>query len=133
MVSTRKGIDVRQVMGAWQLVSFTATDAHGEVTHPFGTEVRGLIIYTPDGHMSAHVAGEDGYLGYAGTFEWLGDRVVHRTVVGSEPRWTEAHLLRTAHLAAGRLTLRSLPDDNGQILGTVWQRMPLGPATEAER
>ncbi|WP_373865054.1 acyltransferase domain-containing protein [Streptomyces rishiriensis] len=43
------------------------------------------IIYTPDGQVSAHVAGADGYFGYAGTFEWLGDRVVHRTLVGGEP------------------------------------------------
>jgi lipocalin-like protein len=59
------------ILGAWQLVSFTTTDADtGRVEHPLGISPRGLILYTDDGHMSAQLADADmgGYVAYGGRF-----------------------------------------------------------------
>jgi hypothetical protein len=59
------------VLGAWELVSFVARDtATGEDRQPLGTTPRGLIMYTPDGHMSAQLADSDmgGYVAYGGRF-----------------------------------------------------------------
>lgn len=59
------------VLGAWELVSFSSTDvATGAVEHPLGLSPRGLIVYTPDGHMSAQLANPDmsGYVAYGGRF-----------------------------------------------------------------
>jgi hypothetical protein len=59
------------VLGAWELVSFSSTDvATGAVEHPLGPSPRGLIVYTPDGHMSAQLANPDmsGYVAYGGRF-----------------------------------------------------------------
>lgn len=38
------------LLGAWQLVSWEITTG-AEVVHPFGVDVQGVLIYTPDGVM----------------------------------------------------------------------------------
>lgn len=59
------------VLGGWELVSFVARDgATGEERHPLGPSPVGLILYTPDGHMSAQLADAnmEGYISYGGRF-----------------------------------------------------------------
>ncbi|MBC9719640.1 lipocalin-like domain-containing protein [Streptomyces sp. TRM66268-LWL] len=107
--------------GAWQLVSYTATGADG-VTHPLGTDPQGLLIYTPQGQMSAQVSGAGIYMGYAGTYEWHGDRVVHHTIVGSAPEWEGVDLPRSAECAGGLLILRADPSGGRPALAATWQR-----------
>ncbi|WP_327063509.1 lipocalin-like domain-containing protein [Kitasatospora purpeofusca] len=126
-MDTLSGIEVGRVIGAWQLVALTATDVNGAATHPLGTEARGMLIYTPDGHVSAQIAGPDGYIGYAGTYQWLGDRVVHRSLVGSPAEFSAVELPRTARLEAGRLSLASLPANGYPVLTATWQRVTPAP------
>jgi hypothetical protein len=60
-----------RVLGAWELVTFTARDTGtGEERHPLGAAPRGLILYTDDGHMSVQLAESDmrGYVAYGGRF-----------------------------------------------------------------
>ncbi len=116
------GIEVDRVIGAWRLVSFTAIDVNGAIAHPLGTEARGMLIYTADGHVSAQLAAPDGYIGYAGTYQWLGDGVIHRSVVGSPSEFSSAELPRTAILEEGRLSLASLPANGYPVLTATWQR-----------
>lgn len=103
-----------RAVGAWSLVSLTATDAHGTTRHLLGPGARGLLIYTPDGQMSVQVAGPAGYIGYAGFYQWLGDHVVHHTTVGSSAEWNGVELPRTVRWEEDRLVLRSLPTDDSQ-------------------
>ncbi|TFV31321.1 hypothetical protein E4K10_01340 [Streptomyces sp. T1317-0309] len=49
----------RRLIGAWTLVSYTATSADGHVIHPLGPAPQGLIVYTADGHMSAQLSRGD--------------------------------------------------------------------------
>ena len=44
-----------RLVGAWQLAEFSVTAQDGTVTSPMGEGVQGLIIYTPDGYMSAQL------------------------------------------------------------------------------
>ena len=53
-----------RLLGAWRLAEFTVTAEDGTVTYPMGEDVEGLIIYTPDGYMSAQLM-EPGRPAYA--------------------------------------------------------------------
>ena len=39
-------------VGTWQLISNETKDASGEVSHPFGKDATGYVIYSEDGHMA---------------------------------------------------------------------------------
>lgn len=41
-----------RLVGAWALVAFTRTAASGAVTHPYGADAQGSIVYSPDGVVS---------------------------------------------------------------------------------
>lgn len=48
------------LIGAWQLVSSVETDIKtGAVDRPLGDKPEGLILYTPDGYMSAQLSAAD--------------------------------------------------------------------------
>jgi len=46
-----------QLIGAWELISYTAYSSsdRSNVIHPMGPSARGIIMYTPDGYMSAQL------------------------------------------------------------------------------
>ena len=46
-----------RLIGAWELVSFTAADVDdpSNIVHPMSESVQGIIMYTPDGYMSAQL------------------------------------------------------------------------------
>ena len=45
-----------QLIGAWKLVSYVEKPVNGSApNHPMGERPRGIIIYTPDGYMSAQL------------------------------------------------------------------------------
>jgi Lipocalin-like domain len=48
------------LIGAWRLVSSVDTDIKtGAVDYPMGDKPEGLILYTPDGYMSAQISAAD--------------------------------------------------------------------------
>ena len=49
-----------QLIGAWQLVRYTERDVEtGAENFPFGEHPLGLVLYTPDGYMSARLQSAD--------------------------------------------------------------------------
>ncbi len=49
-----------QLIGAWELVSYIEFPVDGSApSYPLGENAKGLIIYTPDGYMSAQLMGEN--------------------------------------------------------------------------
>jgi hypothetical protein len=104
------------IIGTWRLVDYEVPGANPDRRRPLGTEPLGLLIYTSDGYMSAqympgdrphlaaarwHLASDaeklaaaDGYGGYGGRYEWLGDRVVHYVEASLFPNWIGASLVR---------------------------------------
>lgn len=45
-----------QLIGAWELVEYTATKpCSSEKVLPMGPDAKGIVVYTADGYVSAHL------------------------------------------------------------------------------
>ncbi|OBA62474.1 hypothetical protein A5647_07845 [Mycobacterium sp. 1100029.7] len=110
------------LIGAWTLQSYESISLDGsDVTYPLGVDARGIIMYTPDGYMSAqlmragrapfghddpHHAGDEelaeaagGYMSYAGPFSVVDDGLIaHHVEVSLLPNWIRGIQYRTARL-----------------------------------
>lgn len=56
-----------ELIGTWRSVSITMSNA-SETIHPFGEDVKGYLVYSPDGYMSAHVTSSEAMIPYAAGF-----------------------------------------------------------------
>jgi hypothetical protein len=118
------------VLGAWQLESFVARDVEsGHDRRPLGTDPRGLITYTPDGHMSAQLARADmsEYVAYGGGFAVDEDRatVRHDVTMATMPDLLTAPQFRAVELDGDRLVLSvTTTDEHGNATAStlVWRR-----------
>lgn len=120
----------RKLIGAWKLVSYEARGAGEEdAVYPLGREPAGLIIYTPEGFMSAQLMLPDrrpytdgdphkasdkefataasGYTGYAGSYKVLDDghTVVHQATVSLMPNWVGVDQYRVVRFEEDRIEL----------------------------
>lgn len=125
--------DLRErLVGAWRLQSYVETPVDGgEDSLPLGPEPQGLIIYTPDGYMSAQLSRPDRegfasgdwfdgtaqeytaeastYIAYSGPFrvdEQTGE-LFHSMDVSLFPNWTGQEQQRIVELDGDTLTLSS--------------------------
>jgi hypothetical protein len=109
--TTPSGEELRTILiGAWELVSYVERPTDGsEDRYPLGREPKGLIMYTPDGFMSAQlmnpkrtpVASGDwfemtdaetreeaiNYIAYSGPFAIEGGELTHSMSVSLFPNW----------------------------------------------
>ncbi len=111
-----------EIVGAWRLAQATEHDTgvDGEpvVAHPFGENPRGLILYTPDGYVSAVIttATDDNLPSvYAGTFEVTDAGLVHDVEVGLEPAGSGTVQHRGARLVDGDLWLSAAMAEGHEI------------------
>lgn len=142
------------LVGVWSLVSFSILDETGHtLLAPMGPKPSGLLVYTADGHMSAHlldpgrhgagpaagpdaepvdpssveaVAQANSYIGYGGTYECRGNLVLHQVHVASVPQWIATRQKRRLQLAGNALTLWSPTTQTGGHERTpclVWRRL----------
>ncbi len=115
------------LVGAWHLVAWEIRRPEGQVILPFGPGARGLLLYSPDGWMSATVfeAGRcpleasvprkapleararafDGFFHYAGRFHVEGDEVVHTVTTSLNPGLVGTTQRRRARLSGRGLSL----------------------------
>ena len=117
------------LLGAWELESFTTTrETSGHVEHPLGPAPQGLIIYTPDGHMSAQLAdsGMSGYIAYGGRFEVdeQTSTLHHQVTISMMPELLAQRQFRHARIEADALVLSatSTDDDGPSHSVLVWRR-----------
>ncbi|WP_198295477.1 MULTISPECIES: lipocalin-like domain-containing protein [unclassified Diaminobutyricimonas] len=98
------------LIGAWNLVSYVECPTDGSADrHPLGEDPMGIIMYTPDGFMSAQlmnperkpVASGDwfnvteseameksmSYIAYSGPFEVSDEALTHGMTVSMFPNW----------------------------------------------
>ena len=140
-----------QLVGAWLLVGVTAERADGSKGEPFGTNPKGIIIFTADGHFSllqsraeipkiaandrAKATPEearavvDGSIAYFGTYTVNeADKTITPKLDGS----TYANLVGgpeqkriITSLTADELKFTNPRTPAGVILLTVWKRAPV--------
>lgn len=107
-------IACNQLIGTWELISYQ-TEKNGETVYPLGADAKGLIMYNPDGYMSAQLqkvgrqpyasghihtgtteemaAAAHGYMAYSGRFEINAEEgtVIHHMDVSMNPTWEGQH------------------------------------------
>jgi hypothetical protein len=117
------------IIGAWTLQSYQSSAIDGsDVTFPLGVDARGIIMYTPDGYMSAQImragrtpfdrddphlahdnelaAAAAGYLSYSGPYAVVDDGLIaHHVELSLLPNWIGGIQYRTARLQDSQLEL----------------------------
>lgn len=119
-----------RIIGAWELTSFTLTDADtGNVQHPLGTAPNGMILYTADGHMSAQLADAEmgGYMAYGGRFAVDEDTSIlhHEVTIAMIPELLAQPQFRQASLDGDLLTLSATTTNAAGTTthaSVVWRR-----------
>jgi hypothetical protein len=139
--------DIAGLLGAWRLVSWQIRADDGRIEHPLGAEPDGLLVYTPDGHMSAALMapGRPGFLGgdplrgtaeecetamrgfhtYSGRYRVEDGRVIHSVEIALCPDLLGTEQVRYFRLAGDRLFLSTPPLTRAGITGIaelVWRR-----------
>jgi hypothetical protein len=119
-----------RLIGAWELVSAVERDVEtGIETHVLGEHPRGLILYTPDGYMSAqlqgparapfeagdllrgspeeYVAAGSSYVAYSGRFfvDEVKRSLSHEVAVSFFPNWLGQRQVRLVEVDGERLQL----------------------------
>ncbi|ALB42312.1 MULTISPECIES: lipocalin-like domain-containing protein [Nostocales] len=137
----------KQFVGSWRLVSWINKDAKGNVTHPFGKDSVGYLMYTPDGHMcvtfsknkrpnfpSGDILGGtleeqakavQTYITYCGKYELQKGKVVHRVEVSLFPNYVGTNQVRIYSFENGKLVLTHAPEMMDGKLQTpfiTWER-----------
>ena len=137
-------------VGTWRLVSFETVDEKGDARKYWDDRAIGLIIYTPDGHVSAQVydarrpplgtaweqagplAAQRAFAGmasYYGRYRVDAGRatVTHVIEGAMSPDWIGAELVRGYRfLTPDRIELRVLTSADGQSAENavlVWERV----------
>jgi Lipocalin-like domain len=117
------------IIGTWTLVTSESTALDGtDLSYPLGADARGIIMYTADGYMSAHImrsdrnrfAGEDlhqasddeyasaakGYISYSGPYAVLdGGLIAHHVQLSLLPNRVGHTQYRATRLEDSHLEL----------------------------
>lgn len=112
-------VDARDLLGTWELVSWTRVPASGPVTYPMSEQAKGRIIYDASGLMTAflmdpaHVSeppaqGAHRFLSYSGRYELKGDVVEHAVDLASDPKFVGIVLRRRVVQEGERIVLETL-------------------------
>jgi hypothetical protein len=141
-----------QLVGAWKLVSYIAKPVDGsEPFYPMGEEPLGIIMYTPDGYMSAQLMrpgrpafasgdwfrGTDeeireeasGYIAYSGPFhtDEEAQTLTHSMFVSLFPNWIGQTQPRVVRIEGDQLFLSTASpiSSGGKIVNShlAWRRM----------
>ncbi len=131
-----------ELLGTWEIFSYTLKDEQGVEYYPFGKDCKGYLMYTSDGHVSAQLMRRDrkkytsgdlhngtvaemaeaahGYMAYAGTFEIdeTALTVMHHIDISMNPTWESQSQVRYVKLENGFLTITA--DVNTAAL--VWKK-----------
>ncbi|MSO64556.1 MAG: lipocalin-like domain-containing protein [Alphaproteobacteria bacterium] len=137
------------LVGTWFLEIYETRSADGKVVRPMGDVPFGRLTYTPGGYMhvlmapagrapfasnnlygdndAERLAAANRFVAYCGSYEVVGNTVIHHAEGSFFPNWIGQALRRQATLEADRLTLTSPSANRGGVQGTayiVWRRSP---------
>lgn len=109
-------ITINNLIGSWKLHDFEIANPAG-VAKPWGKNVHGMLIYTPDATMSVSINRDiDGdhsnatnrfnsILFYSGTYELKDNVITHHVTNASDPDRIGKPMIREASLSDDFLTL----------------------------
>ena len=138
-------IDAKDLLGTWELASWSLVYADGRPPeYPLGEDARGLIMYTPDGHVSATLMRNAGpaavpgspseaaaayaqCFAYAGRYTVRDNTAYHAIEIATNPALIGVTSTRHIELAGDILTL-SGPDfaaGSPRSQRIVWRRRVL--------
>lgn len=122
-----------QLLGAWELVSYTQIADTGPATHPLGENAVGSIVYTPQHRMAVNIMrpgraawasanpslgtpaetadAASGYIAYAGSFivDETASVVEHHVEISLYPNWIGVVQRRFVDLQGDELVLEAPP------------------------
>ena len=117
------------LVGAWGLESWFLEYEDGRPSEfPLGLAVRGMLLYTPDGRVSATLMGAGkpaASFAYAGRYDVRGDAVYHSIEIATDPTLVGVTTTRRIAREGDVLTL-SGPDfraGTGRSQKIVWRRL----------
>ena len=118
-------VELSSLIGVWELQGVVSIGSDGVLSYPFGEHPGGVILYTPDGGMSATISAQpsSGVLNvsYAGWVSIEGSTLTHHVLVGADHYGVGEILVRDAELmpdGALQLTARG-PDP----MHVTWKRL----------
>jgi hypothetical protein len=105
-------MEARDLIGTWEQIGMEFRDQTGKLVRK-DTDVKGLIIYSTDGHMAVAIEapearGEMGkFTSYTGRYEVSGNTVKHHIMLSSNPKLAGTTQVRMAEVAGDRLNLKA--------------------------
>ncbi|MBB6144920.1 hypothetical protein HNQ77_002876 [Silvibacterium bohemicum] len=136
-------------IGTWRLLDYSFVHDDGVIEKPWGTDVRGYLIYSAEGYMSGNLgparrkrgvierispdpASTDrprrnrSYIAYTGRYTIEGDKVIHHVEASLFPHWVGRPEVRNYKFEGDRLTLRTGPLKQARhtmVAQLVWERV----------
>ena len=129
------GVDMKnEIVGTWLLEGFLI-ESPQKGQRNWGTNIHGLLIYSPSGHMSVSINRDvekksdgdgqnyfDSILFYSGTFDVDGETIKHQVTEASNPTRIGKEQIRFAKLENDILTLTSPDESFGRAILT-WRKI----------
>jgi hypothetical protein len=134
------------IVGTWKLSSFTEENLEtGRISHPFGEQARGIVIYT-DGHVATIFAAADrkppataqateqeavdlyrSMIAFAGRYELVGNRLIYHPEISWNEAWNGTTQVRVFEVSRDRLEVKSVPAVSAltgakTVFSLVWER-----------
>jgi len=129
-------------VGTWRLLDYSFIHEDGVIEHPWGTDVRGYLLYSAEGYMSGNLspandwasrrarltaalkahdvrlagraAGRRDYIAYTGRYTVEGDTITHHVEASLFSNWVGRPELRYYNFEGDTLTLRTGPVQSGK-------------------
>lgn len=142
---------VNPFTGTWKLLSYEVHSNEGKITHPWGRNLEGQIMYSEEGYMSVAMmaidrpifadsrdiskgtieektAAIDRYLSYAGRYDISEKegKIYHHLRISLFPNWINGNQVRNYRFEGNRLHLSTdpAPGDTKQKTGhLIWERI----------
>ena len=118
-----------ELVGTWMLRDFSIRDNGASDWKPWGSQLRGLLIYNQDGYMSASINRNvetqfdpiKDVLFYAGRYSLNGLDIHHEVLVATSPDRINTKMVRSAQLIENELELKG-HSESGKEFKLVWTR-----------
>lgn len=146
---TTTSANAANFVGTWRLVDYSFVHDDGVIEKPWGTDVRGYLLYSAEGYMSGNLGParrrrgvieravdsidaaarrrrNRRYIAYTGRYTVEGDTITHHVEASLFPHWVGRPEVRHFHFAGDRLTLTTDPIKHGRhtvVAQLVWERV----------